>query len=288
MDLQRQFKLFFCLAAVLVLLLVVLIISQRFTKSVTPEETPARQGGNLESIAPMGTAPRSTAVLPEETLPIILTNTPTPTPTPSPTPSPSPTPTPSPTPRVDLARGTVNREGNLRSEPSSGAKVKRKIAPKTEVVVHEVARDSKDALWYFLSIEKNGATGWMRDYLIDLPQGRLSMDRPPQSQPVDAQASLASSLPAVQTESEAAAAGVLGTAVTNRDVNVRVEPKQKAKIARQLSQGVDLQVLGFYLNDNVQWYEVRTPSGLTHGFIRAYALDVRDMPVTLEPIPYGL
>ena len=65
--------------------------------------------------------------------------------------------------------------------------------------------------------------------------------------------------------------------MTNRSTNVRAEPKQNGKIARQISEGVRLVVFGYYQNDDAQWYEVETESGKTHGFVRAYTVNITEL-----------
>ena len=215
-----------------------------------------------------------TPELPEETLPIIITNTPTPTPSPTPTATPTPTPTPSPTPVLDLGSGVVNRESNLREQASPKAKIRKKVARNTAITIHEAIRDEDGNGWYFVTLDAAGTEGWLRDYLVTFSDGRKIDSFVPE--------------PAEETNAagDAGSAGEIGRAVTNRSTNVRAEPVQNGKIVRQISEGVRLIVFGYYQNDDAQWYEVKTESGKTHGYVRAYTVNVTELLPGTEMQPY--
>ena len=280
----NRIRLFIGVVFVLFLIMCILGLAQyylnRKQQSKAMEESPSLPGVPSVSAIPesapaMDSALALASVAPEETLPIIITNTPTPTPSPTPTASPEPTPTPSPTPIADLGSGKVNRESNLREAASAKAKNQKKIAKNTAVTIHDAIRDEEGNGWYSVTVEPSGPEGWIRDYLVTLSDGREFDDFVPPA--------VAESEGPVPDEQRA---DQIGRAVTNRSTNVREEPKQNGKIARQISEGVRLSILGYYGNDDAQWYEVETESGKTHGFVRAYTVNVTELSPDAEMLPY--
>ncbi len=214
---------------------------------------------------------------PEETLPIIITNTPTPTPSPSPTPSPVPTSTPSPTPVPDLTNGTVLKEANLRSAPSSSAKIKKKIKKNESVVIHDLTDDSSGKTWYYLSIEDTGTSGWMRDYLIRLDE------------PLPGNSRTVSEVQPSGSDGEEERFGeerIIGKAIANRAANVRQKPSLKASIIRQVQKGTELLILRKVRFQDIEWYEVQTVSGKTKGYMRLYTLTVQSVDETADTEDY--
>ena len=282
----NRIRLFIGVVFVLFLIMCILGVAQVFLNRNTqqkPEENDGYAGNaeepnaGYERIPEAAKAPSETPEAPEETLPIIITNTPTPTPSPTPTPTPEPTPSPSPTPVPRLAVGKANRESNLREAASGKAKIKKKIAKNAAVTIHEAIRDENGNGWYFVTVDASGTEGWLRDYLVNLSDGRQFEDFVPpptaDSKGQEAEAALRS--------------GEIGRAVTNRSTNVREEPKQNGKIVRQISEGVKLVIYGYYQNDDAQWYEVETESGKTHGFVRPYTVNVTELSPDAELLSYG-
>ena len=163
-----------------------------------------------------------------------------------------------------------------RAELSAKAKIRKKIAKNTAITIHEAIRDEDGNGWYFVTLDAAGTEGWLRDYLVTIADGRKIDDFVP-----------APSLPAeTPSPEESRGEGEIGRAVTNRSTNVRAEPKQNGKIARQISEGVRLVVFGYYQNDDAQWYEVETESGKTHGFVRAYTVNITELSPGTEIQPY--
>ena len=209
---------------------------------------------------------------PEETqLPIILSNTPTPvpspTPTASPTASPEPTasPTPSPSPVVDIGTGKTNREARLRASMSANGSVKSTIKKGERVTIHEAVVDSDGHLWYAVTVDDINTDGWMRDYVLNL-DGELSA---PVSADADAQGETSGD--DEQTVQPTAAANVLGTGKTNREANVRRAMNGKVLVQLRKGRAVDiLEVLQDKKGDT--WYQIRTQSGNTKGFVRDYVI----------------
>ena len=361
---EKQRKLFVGVIVVLLLILCGLLIAQAvLKKSVANRETQQNMAevmpisvDDADMTAKTGNQPvllETPAPTPEETLPIIITNTPTPTPSPSPTPSPTPTAEPTPTPIVDLAKGALKREGNLREAPSSKAKIKRQLKKNTKVIVHEVVLDDQNEAWYYLSVDESATKGWMRSYLVSLDGG------------TDLISALATRAPAITPTPEAIGNGMtnhaanlreimngrvlmeikkgqkviilaerkdkngndwlqvlpegksqsgfiranlvdienpdailprseeendskyIGEGITNRAANVRAKPVQNGQVVRQLSQDVAVKILGRYSSDGAEWFEIETPSGRTHGFLRVYTLDIQEIKPGITAVPYG-
>ena len=355
----KRIKLFIGVVFVLLIILCVLLAMQILMpgNSLVPD-------GNGGVVPPDNSADTAVPVQetfgtpePEETLPLIITNTPTPTPTATPEPTPTPSPTPSPTPVADLATGSVNREANLRAQPAGSGKIKKKLAKKTGVIIHEAVLDEQKNGWYFVTLEGKETQGWLRDYLVTvsggkrledfLPAGTLqseaestsnatlnhdanvreAMNGPVlttlkkgtririRSEKTDSQGiiwyeitagsstkpgyvrgNLADPDPALPDGNDGADNGLsestdetrnrIGIVITNRSTNVRAEPRQGAKVTRQISEGVRLLVLGFYESDEAQWFEVETETGKTQGFVRQYTVNAIEMEDGAEPVPY--
>ena len=80
---------------------------------------------------------------------------------------------------------------------------------------------------------------------------------------------------------------VIGKATTNRAANVREEPLANATVVRQLSNGMELQILAKYAGVKEEtWYEVVTASGKTHGFVRDYVVYVTKLDKNAPTLTY--
>ncbi|MED9822807.1 MAG: SH3 domain-containing protein [Christensenellales bacterium] len=160
-----------------------------------------------------------------------------------------------------IATGKTNREANLRK--SMGGKVLDTVKKGEKVSIYEVLKDKQRKTWYRLSVDDDGQEGFMRDYVVDL-QGDEKLE--------------------VTTGT---AKDAVGTAKTNRDANVRKEPKSNAKVVRQLSEGVKVHIMGKYEDTHGQvWYEVSTESGNTSGYMRDYVLDSVKLDAGVETQHY--
>lgn len=160
-----------------------------------------------------------------------------------------------------VAAGKTNREANLRK--SMGGKVLDTVKKGKNVSIYEVLKDKDGKTWYRMSIDDDGQEGFMRDYVVDI-QGKEKLE--------------------VTTGT---AKDAVGTAKTNRDANVRKEPKSNAKVVRQLSEGVKVYIMGKYEDTHGQvWYEVSTESGNTSGYMRDYVLDYVKLDAGVETQRY--
>lgn len=147
-----------------------------------------------------------------------------------------------------IASGKANRDANIRKS-MNGTAITTVKKGKT-VSIYEVTKDKSGKVWYRLSVDDGGQTGFMRDYVIDL-DGDEKLD--------------------VVTNGNKDA---VGTARTNRDANVRRTPTSNGKVVRQISEGVKLYITGKYEDSYGQiWYQVSTESGNTTGFMRDYVLE---------------
>lgn len=202
---------------------------------------------------------------PEETLPIVMSNTATPSPTvaptPSPTPSPEPTstPTPSPTPIADIGTGKTNRDANLRSEMSAKSSVKKLVKRGESVTIHEAVMDDEGKLWYALTVDDISTDGWMRDYVVAL-DGPLAQAISYAPAGASGETAAAASLPD----------GVIGTGKTNRDANVR--KIMNGKVVTQLRKNHKVNILAVKQDKaGDTWYQIRTENGTT-GYVRDYLI----------------
>ena len=76
---------------------------------------------------------------------------------------------------------------------------------------------------------------------------------------------------------------IIGRAVTNRASNVRATPTSNGQLVRQLSRGIDINIVGVFSNNGEVWYEIVTQSGKTHGFVRDYVLNISLLDSTITP-----
>ena len=230
-------------------------------------------------------APQETQSEPTATpLPIILTNTPTPsptptmTPTPSPTFTPAPTATPEPTKAPEIGTGKVNRDANLRESAASNGKVKETVSKGETVTIHETTLDQDNKVWYMLTVDDMATSGWMRDYVVDADEKLAKPTHTPKPTATPDAEEEAEEEPAqseITPEPTQAPEGVVGTAVTRKEANVR--KVMNGKVLVQLRKGKKVDILGARTDKNGDlWYHVRPQGSTTEGFVRDYLLDLDD------------
>ena len=293
-GLSKQITTLIGVVIVLVLILCALLLAERMLKqrlsvrgqaentggaALLPSPAAESHAAETEGALPAGQMEAAAVIeQPEETLPIIMTNTPTPTPSPTPTATPEPTPTPSPSPVPDLAHGVTLKSANLRTSASGSAKVRKKVKKGEALTVHDAVTDSQEHKWYYITLDDTGTTGWMRDYLIEL---------------TDAQPDALGGAPAASAEPQGTAAAVtasgkaeIGRARTNRPANIRKKPITNAGIVKQVSEGTQLIIVGRVSYQDIEWFEVETTSGKVHGYVRRYTLNVQSLDENAEVEPY--
>lgn len=160
-----------------------------------------------------------------------------------------------------IAQGKTNRDANVRKVMNG--KTIATVKKGKSVSIYEALKDKSGNLWYRLSIDETGKTGYMRDYVIDL-NDNLKL------------------VPQNDVENSA-----VGTAKTNRAANVRKTPTSDGKLVRQISEGVKVYILGRYQDAHKQiWYQISTESGNTMGFMRDYVLDNVKLDAGVETLTY--
>lgn len=196
--------------------------------------------------------------------------------------------TPAPESAVSsIGTGKTNREANLRQ--AMNGKVLTTLRKSKRVSILDVSLDKKGNIWYKVQPEGSKTVGYMRDYVVTLDEG-VTLPMPEGA---------ATPTPAPQTEAGAQGAAqqsaaeddvlsreVVGKAKTNREANVRSQPKAGGKVVRQLSKGVELHVLDKYQSGKDIWYEVATESGKTYGFVRDYVIDITQIDADLQAKTY--
>lgn len=186
-----------------------------------------------------------------------------------------------------IGTGKTNREANLRQVMNG--KVLTTLRKSKRVSILDVSLDKKGNIWYQVQPEGSKTVGYMRDYVVTLDEG-VTLPMPEGA---------ATPTPAPQTETGAQGAAqqsaavddvlsreVVGKAKTNREANVRSQPKAGGKVVRQLSKGVELHVLDKYQSGKDTWYEVATESGKTYGFVRDYVIDITQIDADLQAKTY--
>ena len=277
-GLSKQIKTLIGVVTVLVLLLCVLLLAERILKQrlsvrsrmgeTTQSELLPAQNVPREESSPLleATAPVLTTAAPlppeepEETLPIIMTNTPTPTPSPSPVP--------------DLAHGVTQKTANLRTSASGSANIKKKVKKGEALTIHDVTVDSKKNKWYAVTLDDTGTAGWMRDYLVEVTDGEAALGSYAEEAPDETAA--------VQQAAPVTASGTtpIGRATANRAANIRQRPVANAAVVRQVSEGTQLYILRRVAYQDIEWFEVETTSGKTRGYVRRYTVKVQTIDET--------
>ena len=171
---------------------------------------------------------------------------------------PEATATPEAPPRTVIASGMANHDANLRE--TMNGRVLRTIQKGQRVEVYDRRKDKNQTTWLELRAENDTVTGFVKAGLIDLDQesGVQTSGR-------------------AEAEESPLPSNVISIAVTNRATNVRQKPQANAPVVRQLSKGTELYVLARLAEGNAEWYEIQTPSGRTHGYVRAYTVNVAEL-----------
>lgn len=188
-----------------------------------------------------------------------------------------------------IGSGVTVKEANLRK--IMNGKVLTQLRKGKRVDILAVKADKNGDIWYEVQPQSSTTIGYVRDYLIKLDEGvelvlpegaALPTPSPTPKPTATAEAENTAKEPSVLDRE------IIGKAITNRAANVRVKPSAGSKLVRQLSKGVDLMILEKYQDaDGHVWYEVSTESGKTHGFVRDYVLDVKEIDRTREAKTYA-
>ncbi|MGN0997856.1 MAG: SH3 domain-containing protein [Candidatus Ventricola sp.] len=188
-----------------------------------------------------------------------------------------------------IGAGVTVKEANLRK--IMNGKVLTQLRKGKRVDILAVKADKNGAVWYEVQPQGSTTIGYVRDYLIKLDDG-VKLELPEgATQPTPSPTPKPTATP--KAEETAVVPDVLdreiiGKANTNRAANVRVTPSAGSKLVRQLSKGIELMILEIVQDaDGHVWYEVSTESGKTHGFVRDYVLDVKEIDRTREAKPYA-
>ena len=186
-----------------------------------------------------------------------------------------------------IGSGITVKEANLRK--IMNGKVLTQLRKGKRVDILAVKADKNGAIWYEVQPQGSATVGYVRDYLIKLDAG-VELVLPEGAKPTATPAPKATATPAAQESPETPDVldrEIIGKAITNRAANIRVKPSAGAKLVRQLSKSIELMILEKYQDaDGHVWYEVSTESGKTHGFVRDYVLDVKEIDRTREAKTY--
>ena len=235
------------------------------------------------------------------------------TPAPSESGEPEQTAAPTATPEGVIGTGKTNRDpANVRKIMNGQVIVQlRKNRP---VSILDVKQDKNGDTWYQIRTE-NGKVGFVRDYVITLDKGvtlpeatvepakeetatlsaeadtsvKVETAVPDTSAAPNASATLDASTeptptPTPSPEELILQREVIGSAVTNREANVRERPD--GKVVRQLSKKTELRLLEKFEVAGKIWYEVATETGKTHGYVRDYVIDITEIDMDLAAKPY--
>lgn len=227
-------------------------------------------------------------------LPIILTNTPTPSPSPTPTPTATPTlvptntPEPTPTPLAEIGTGKVNRNANLRATASSNGKVKQTVKKGEAVTLHESQRDKSGNLWYYLTVDDDAVSGWMRDYVLDLSE-KIAQ---PTSTPKPTAAPEKEAAPAeeedpqsdgVQDAQQEPAEDAIAAGKANRDANIR--KLMNGTVLGTVGKGKTVSIYEVLKDKSGKtWYRLSVDESGLAGYMRDFVIDLEDDDVKLEVV----
>lgn len=195
-----------------------------------------------------------------------------------------PTPKPTATPNAAaIGTGKTNRDANVRK--IMNGKVIVQLRKNKAVDIYAVKQDKKGNVWYEVQPKGSETVGYVRDYVITLDKGVDLGGVAPAATPAPQQEEKPAQAPAPQDD--LMDREVIGKAVTNRAANVRVKPLSGGKLVRQLSKGTELHILDKYEGAKKEiWYEVATASGKTHGFVRDYVVNVKEIDKSLPAKVY--
>ena len=205
----------------------------------------------------------------------------------------TPEPTATPNPNA-VGTGKTNKEANVRKVMNGKVLTQLKKGKKVDIL--STAMDKEGKIWYEVQPQGSKTVGFVRDYLITLDRGVTLLL--PTATPKVTATPKPTATPKAEAEEEPRKSEpeqenildreVIGKAKTNRAANVRTKPINGAKLVRQLSKGVPVMILEKYEDQEGNiWYEVSTESGNTHGFARAYLLDISEIDKTREAKTYG-
>ncbi|MBQ7486245.1 MAG: SH3 domain-containing protein, partial [Clostridia bacterium] len=182
-------------------------------------------------------------------------------------------------PEGTIASGLINHDANLRKV--KGGTVITQLRKGRRVYIFSAEKDKKDRLWYEVQPKNSKNTGYVLATLVNLDKGTVIegvtdvADAEATPVKIETPATDLTPAPTATPEPvELADRDIIGRAVTNRAANVRETPTANGRLVRQLSRGVEVNVLGVFTNNGDKWYEVVTPSGKTHGFVRDFILDI--------------
>lgn len=238
------------------------------------------------------TAPTAVPEPTDTPLPIILTNTPTPSPSPTPTPTATPTlvptstPEPTPTPLARIGTGEVNRNANLRASASSNGKVRQTVKKGEAVTIHESQHDKSGNLWYYLTVDDEAVSGWMRDYVLDLTEKIAKPTSTPkptaspkqETTPVEHEDTQTDGTQEVEPAQDAIAAGR-----TNRDANIRKQ--MNGTVLGTVGKGKNISILEVLKDKSGKtWYRLSVDESGQTGYMRDYVVDLDDEDVKLEVV----
>ena len=229
---------------------------------------------------------------PAETATPPVSETPVPNETDLETPEPTEAPTEEP-PEEAIGSGVINHDANLRKV--KGGTVIIQLRKGRKVTIFAAETDKKGRLWYKVQPNNSTKIGYVMSNLIDLDSPIEVPGTDLEPVPLQISAGVVSSTPEVPQKTEVLQPtasplpeeiqdrDIIGHAMTNRASNVRATPTSNGKLVRQLSRGIDISIVGIFSNNGDIWYEIVTPSGKTHGFVRDYVLDVISMDRTITP-----
>ena len=187
-----------------------------------------------------------------------------------------------------IGSGVTNHDANLRKV--KGGTVLTQLRKGRKVTIFAAETDKKGRLWYKVQPSNSTRIGYIMSNLIDLDtpldtDTESASDQTAGSTPVPTAApQTAALLPtASPVPEEIQDRDIIGRAVTNRASNVRATPTSNGQLVRQLSRGIDINIVGVFSNNGEVWYEIVTQSGKTHGFVRDYVLNISLLDSTITP-----
>ena len=182
-------------------------------------------------------------------------------------------------PEGAIASGLINHDANLRKVKAGT--VLMQLRNGRRVYIYDVETDKKGRLWYKVQPKNSTKIGYVLSTLVNLDKGTvlegvtdvieaettpIKIETPAAEQTAEPTASPA--------PVELADRDIIGRGATNRAANVRETPTSNGKLVRQLSRGVEVNIVGVFTNGGDKWYEVVTTTGKTHGFVRDYVMDL--------------
>ena len=182
-----------------------------------------------------------------------------------------------------VATGKINHDANLRKAKAGTVLTQLRTGRKVNIFSAELDKNGKT--WYLVQVANGTTKGYVLSTLVNVDKG-MTVPPPEELETENGEEDSLSSVPKENTEMSSASGdtgeplidrAIIGTAKTNRAANVRTTPTSNGKLVRQLSKGVEINLLAKFTNNADVWYEIATSSGKTHGFVRDYVITIETL-----------